>query len=258
MFLQQRFAGGSAGAIRPCCGPARETRRRRRGALRALLHLERTDEAIGAAEAAGAADAPEADWLLGRALLAAGEVVRAVEVLRVAAMDGDPRVLVGYGQALLAADRPKDAAAAFRRALARGQEPVAARVGLGSALATLGELAAAEAAYRRAVAALPSYARGALGLAELQWRTGRREQAIGTLVDCLVLDPTHVGALVRLGSWLEESNMSPGQASTAYRRAVRLDPEHPVAREGLDRLGGARGSTPDRGKRLRCIDNEAD
>src|SRR5690606_2042357 len=76
------------------------------------------------------------------------------------------------------------------------------------------------------------------GLGELEWRSGRREDAIRTLVDFLVLDPTHVEALTRLGSWLAGSGRY-AQAETALRRALRLDPDHPGARSELDRIGAA-------------------
>lgn len=209
------------------------------GAARALLELGRVQEAVAAATAARAAGGTPA--LLARALLAAGHPERATPVFEalLAEREGDPGagVLAGYGEALLEVGRPRDAEVAFRRALEVAQG-VAARVGLARALTALGDERAAAAEYREALRVLPSHTPAALGLAELEWRVGRRGEAVGALVDLLTVDPTAVEALVRLGSALSELGRTE-QAERAFRRALVLEPGH---RDALRALAAVEGS----------------
>lgn len=212
------------------------------GRARALLALERAGEAIRTAEAAQRARADGAPELLARALLAEGDVARAVVVLDAALGDApDPATLALHGEALLAAGRPADAESAFRRALEGAPGTVSARVGLAMALAELGHELDAEWEYQQAVESLPSYAPAALGLADLLWRDGRVREAMAALVAFLSLDGTHVPAVVRLGTWLLEAGRTE-QARVAFQRALRFDPDHEGAGVGLRRIENRDGA----------------
>lgn len=204
------------------------------GRARALLDLGRTDQAVAAAADAGRAGGPAS--LLGRALLAAGRPVEAVDVYRRAVADGeeDAATLSGLGGALLEAGRPEDARRAFSRSIETGAS-AAARLGLGRALEALGDREGSVSSYREAAAALPSYAPAQMALAEVEWRAGDGQEAIRTLVDFLALDPMHVEGLVRLGTWLGEMSR-PDQGTRLLRRALTLEPDHELARRELDRL----------------------
>jgi cellulose synthase operon protein C len=206
------------------------------GRARALLELERHDEAARAAEAAGRAGAGGAAELEARALLAGGAVERAVAVLEAVLADAPgPAALALYGETLLASGRPTEAGGAFQRSLEDAPGAVSARVGLAVALQQLGRAADSEREYRQAVESLPSYGPAALGLAELIWPQGRTQEALRVLVDFLALDGSHVMALVRLGTWLGEAGRAE-QGAVALRRALRLEPQHDEARAALARL----------------------
>jgi cellulose synthase operon protein C len=212
------------------------------GRAHALLALERAAEAARTAEAAQRARADGAPELLARALMAQGDVARAVVVLDAALGDAPhPSSLALHGHALLAAGRPVEAEASLRRAVEAAPGTVAPRVGLAMALVELGRGPDAEWEYRQAVESLPSYAPAVLGLADLLWRDGRVEEAIGALIDFLSLDGTHEPALVRLGTWLLEAGRIE-QARVAFRRVLRLDPDHDGARAGLRRIENRDGS----------------
>jgi cellulose synthase operon protein C len=208
------------------------------GAARALLLLGRENEAVpvarAAARAGGGADASE---VLGRCLLNLGDSAGAVGAFQDAARQGEAPVttLTGFGEAVLADGRPADAIRIFQATLGRTSGAVAARVGLGRALEAMGRTVEAEAEYRAAVRALPSYAPGVYGLADLLWRDGRGRDALQTLVDYLALDPTDVEALVRMGRWLLEGGRR-DQAESALLRALRFQPDHEAAAAELRRV----------------------
>ncbi|MEJ2501706.1 MAG: tetratricopeptide repeat protein [Gemmatimonadota bacterium] len=209
------------------------------GRVRALLELGRAADAVKAARELEAAGGPRA--LRARALLQAGRVADAAAAYRdaVTAGETDAETLTGYGTALLELRRPDEAEPVFRRAL-EAAPGGAARVGLARSLEAVGDQARALSAYREALEALPSYAPAALGLAELAWRSGRRQEALRTLVAFLELDPTDVDALVRLGAWLGELGRQE-QAERALERALTLDPEHAGALREIERIWQGEG-----------------
>jgi tetratricopeptide (TPR) repeat protein len=111
---------------------------------------------------------------------------------------------------------------------------VAARAALGRLLADSGRNDEAAQELQDALDLLPGYGEAAMALAELEWRRGNHTPAMHTIVDLLTVDPYHFEALARLGTWLLESGAA-RDAATAFERVLSFAPEHPVAREGLER-----------------------
>lgn len=243
VLLQQGLGGEALERFDAVLNAGGADERQRRdaatGRAKALLQLDRNDEAITAARAAEAAGGRLA--LLGRALLAAGREREAIEAFEQAVDNGDvkPATLTGYGSALLGAGRPADARRMFTQSLRAGAS-AAAHVGLARSLHALGDTQGALDAYTEAAETLPSYAPGVLGLATAQWRAGRTQAAVRSLVDFLVLDPTHVPALVRLGVWLGDLGRD-DQAVRSLRRALSIDPAHTEAQLELDRVTARKG-----------------
>ena len=215
----------------------RQVREALTGRARALLDLGRAKDAIAAARAVE--DAGGGGSFTARALLAAERWTDAVSAFERAVQNGevDATTLAGYGSALLGAGRPADARKVFTRSLATSPS-VAARVGLGQALEALGDRPGAMRAYREGVTALPSYGPAVLRLAMAEWRSGKAQDAVRSLVQFLDLDPTHVAALVQLGTWLGELGRVE-QALRSLHRALSLDAGNAEARRELERLSAA-------------------
>jgi tetratricopeptide (TPR) repeat protein len=204
------------------------------GRARALLTLERREEAIEAARAAEGVGGPAS--LLGRALLGANRPEEAVAAFERALKRGETGSfwVTAYGQALLALDRLDEAEQVLRLVLDR--EPSAeGQVGLARTLQARGDRAGARAAYAEAVRLLPSYPPGVFGLADLEWEDGRPDAAVRLLVDLLALDPVHVEALVRLGVWMAQLSRW-DEARRALERALSLAPDDPDVRRQLSAL----------------------
>jgi len=104
----------------------------------------------------------------------------------------------GVGDAYLAARRPADAAAEYRRALELSPGFVDVRMKLAAALREIGDASAAAAELRRAVQDAPAYvpARVALGLACSA--DGKLDDAIAHWKEVLRMDPRHRTAQIYL------------------------------------------------------------
>jgi len=163
----------------------------------ALQDAGRESEALEQFRAAAAA-APgyaKAQFNLGSALLARGELETAIERLGLAArLEPEPGALTNLGNALEAAGRAEEALAAYRSALRLDPDDAGANYNLGVALHRRGEPAAAIPYYRRALQAEPDHpqAHNNLGLA-LQ-ATGALDEAIEHYREALRIDPGHVNA----------------------------------------------------------------
>jgi tetratricopeptide (TPR) repeat protein len=207
------------------------------GRARALLRLERWDEARAAAETV-AQHAPErADNLqvLGEALLHSGAPADAVRVFgrAVELQPGDAGLLRHLGRAALAAGRNADAERALRMAVKADPDFVAARVELARLLLESGRVDDAVRETRAALDVLPTYSEASLLLGHALRAAGRPREAVGALVDLLAGDPYHFDALVLLGQALADDGR-PADARQAFTRVLKFDPDRP---EALFQLG---------------------
>lgn len=206
------------------------------GLTRALLMLGRAAEARDGAEELCALLPGDADAqrLLGQALAQAGQFDRAVEVLergRVAAPE-DVEIATDLGLAYLEIGDLVAAEAELRRAIELDELAVSAHAALGRVLELGGREDAAAMAYGKALNLLPSYGEVAMALAELERRRGRYEAAIAVQVELLTLDPYHTDVLCQLGEVLLAAGRQ-GDSEYAFRRVLRLDPDHVGGRQGL-------------------------
>jgi protein O-GlcNAc transferase len=179
----------------------------------------------------------------------------------------EARFALGLGQALEALERWPEAAAAYRRALAKNAESIDTRLALGVALQRAGELEQAAEAYRAVLARQPDApsALGNLGTVlremgdiESSVRLLERAAALepgaashlinlgialcarrdfaaaeARLAAALALDPHDADAEFNLGNALRGQGRAP-EAAAAYRRAAALRPGHA---EALNNLG---------------------
>ncbi len=238
ILLERGFAGEALErfvAVLSAGGVSRDTlRSAREGRARALLILDRSQEAVEAAHAAEEVGGPAS--LVGRALLAADRAEEAVTAFERALKSGEPGSLwvTSYGHALLALDRIDEAERVFRLVLDREPSAVG-QVGLARTLEARGDRAGAKTAYGEAVRLLPSYPPGVFGLADLDWEDGHPDAAVRLVVDLLSLDPVHVEALVRLGVWFAQLGRW-DESRRALERALSLAPDDPDVQRQLSEL----------------------
>ena len=222
--------------------PRAALRRALDGLARSHLDLRRTEPAVRAAErlTALAPDDGGALGLLGEALLRAGDAARAVTVLEraVARQPDHAELLMQLGNAYRENGDRQRAESTLRRALALSEQAPAARSALGRLLASDARAEEASEEYRAALTEIPSYGDAAFGLAELEADRGNMKEAINVIADFLTADPYNLAGLVRLGDLLLVAGYEE-HAGVAYRRALRFDPGHAAALEGLERLAPA-------------------
>jgi len=196
------------------------------GRARALLRLGRLPDAREAAEAVREHDPDRVDNLqvLGEALLAGGDAVRAVRVFSraVELARTDAGLLRNLGRAAQAAGRPGDAERALRLAIKLDPDFVAARLELGRLYLDRGRHGEAAAEARAALEVLPAYADAVELLATALRAAGDRRGAIGALVELLEGDPYHFDALLLLGQVLLDEGRR-ADARTAFARILRFD-----------------------------------
>jgi Flp pilus assembly protein TadD/TolB-like protein len=177
---------------------------------------------------------------LGRASLAmfdftkdktwADRAISASETAR--GLDPDlPEVDITVGQTLLATGRPKEAAVAFRRALAANPDKVEALLGLGNAANAAGDPITAENALKRAVALQPSF--GAYNqLGAFYAESNRWSEAAQQLRQTVRLWPDSPRALGNLGGVLMNGCDAAG-ALDVLRKAVAIHPNDPFVTSNL-------------------------
>lgn len=147
-----------------------------------------------------------AHQLLGSVAFMRGDLQRAILHYRTA-VEESPSVAVyryNLGVALLSADDPGSAAAAFTQALSLQPDYVEALINLGVASQRQGDLAGAINAYRQAVALAPDNATGRLYLARRLRQSGDRAGAVEQLRALLARHPQHAEGRVELGELLGE------------------------------------------------------
>ena len=144
---------------------------------------------------------------------------------------GLPEVDITVGETLLLTGRPKEAADAFRRALAANPDKVDALLGLGRALEMLGDQAAAEDAFRRAMAIQPSFAvYNQLGY--IRSDRSRWAEAAVMFRKASELAPDSYRALSNLGG-VSALACDFATAIPTFRRALELKPNDPVTTSNL-------------------------
>ncbi len=207
--------------------------------LRAAGHLRRydreesVDEAMGLLEAL-AAEAPDSAAVqaaLGRAYLHKHNLTReprwvdlAVEACaRARRLDPDPEVDVTLGTLHTRTGAPREAIAAFERALAAQPEHFEALLGLARARDAAGEAQLAEATYRRAIALRPRSWEGYSKLGGFHFGRGRYERAAAMFRRATELAPDNARAFSNLGAAFQlQGDLE--RALAAFRRSVELAP----------------------------------
>ncbi|HWZ84578.1 MAG TPA: protein kinase, partial [Thermoanaerobaculia bacterium] len=156
--------------------------------------------------------------------IAASDTARALD-------PGLPEVDVTTGETLLETGKGKEAALAFRRALASRPGDVQALLGLGRASEVEGDTAGAETAFRRAIELEPSYA-VFNQLAGLYYDLGRYADAAEMFRRAVRAAPDSYNALNNLGGTETMLGDFPA-ALDAYRKALALEPENADAMSNL-------------------------
>ncbi len=208
--------------------------------LRAMGHLRRydrvesVDEALGLLEALGA-EAPRSapvQAALARAYLQKFNLTREPRWVDLAVEAGasarqldpeDPEVDVTLGTLYTRTGKPREALAAFERALAAQPEHFDALLGLARAQDAAGAAPAAEATYRQAIALRPAYWGGYSKLGGFYYARGRYEQAAAMFKRATELAPDNARAFSNLGGSYQSLGDFP-RALAAYEKSVQLSP----------------------------------
>jgi len=190
----------------------------------------------------------------------------------------DPYVQNNYGVALVAADRPQEAAAAFTLALELNPNYDEPHNNLGQVLAQEGRFPEAIAQYRAALRRRPAYPEALANLGVALAATGKVPEAIAALEESVRLKPRNAEAQNNLAVVLAGSGrlaeailhyraflalkpdsaeahynlgnalFTSGQAAQAvdeYQSAVRLKPNYPEAQANLGASLAAAGRLPE-------------
>ena len=196
----------------------------------------------------------------GLCLARLGETTRAVDLLeglaRRQSRDGAAWQALGF--AYLAAQRPREAETALRRALRLGPTTPDELRDLGAAVSARGRDGEARALYRRALKLAPSDAATWLNLGNLERRQGHADSALACYRRAEAGDSSMTLALQAQVQMLHEAHRDAEMADT-YRRWLRHHPDHhgtrleavqwleaigredealALAREGTLRVGG--------------------
>ena len=143
-----------------------------------------------------------------------------------------PEVDVTVGDTLLVAGRAKEAAEAFRRALAANADDFQALLGLGRANNTLRDDAAAQAAYRRAIELQPSSVAAYNHFGAFLAARGRWSEAAEMFRKATSLAPDSYRAWSNLGV-VSAMRCDFPAALEAYRKALALHPDDAVVASNL-------------------------
>jgi serine/threonine-protein kinase len=143
-----------------------------------------------------------------------------------------PEVDVTVGETLLTTGRAKEAAEAFRRALAANPEDFQALLGLGRATEKAGDDSAAVAAFSRAIVLQPASFAAYNQLGGFFADRGRWVEAARMFRKASTLAPDSYRAFSNLGGVSTMSCDFPA-ALEAYRKALALRPDNPIAASNL-------------------------
>ncbi len=159
------------------------------------------------------------------ALHAPARAVRARAAAAAAAEDGDNPV--GHLLAGCSANeqrKPREAAAAFQRAIERDETLAAAHFELGKTMIVLDDLEAALDSFRRTTETLPDFAPGWANAGAALGELERADEALGELERAAGLDPLSHSLASNLGVTLRELGRLE-EAERAFRRALELAPD---------------------------------
>ena len=143
-----------------------------------------------------------------------------------------PEVDVTVGETLLTTGKAKEAAVAFRHALAANPDDFEALLGLGRASEGAGDDGAAMAAFRRAIALQPSSFAAYNQLGGFFADRGRWIEAAQMFRKAASLAPDSYRAFSNLGG-VSTMSCDFSAALEAYRKALALRPDNPIAASNL-------------------------
>ena len=146
----------------------------------------------------------------------------------------DYHALAQIGGCLSDLGRSSEAEATLRRAVA-GPPDANTRYTLGVVLGTLGRDDEAAVEYARALAIDPNYISAHTNLAAVLLKKGRVAEAARHVARVIELDAGNAKAHANLGVVLMKQGRS-AEARSAFTTALRLNPNEPLAQEGLRRL----------------------
>jgi predicted CXXCH cytochrome family protein len=161
-----------------------------------------------------------------------------------------PEPYFELAEALHAQNQREKAVAAYREALRRDAEYLAALMGLGSALDEMGREAEAVEALRRATQSAPSDARTWNSLGAVEFRSGHAKEAKAAFERAIALDPEMPEARSGLGLTLAQTGDRDG-AERQLREAIRILPNYGNAHRNLGNLMAAAGDLPQAAWELR-------
>lgn len=178
----------------------------------------------------------ESRFLLGQALLAAGDPASAAVELRKALELKQPpaQVVTLLGQALLASGQERklvDEFGEFKLA-----EPVASadlQTSLAAAYALLGNSQKAQSAIEIALATVPNYPQALLLQARHAAEAGKFDAALGFIDKVIAATPTNAQAFYQRGDVLFRGKADSVGAMDAFNKALSLKPSHVAARSNV-------------------------
>lgn len=143
--------------------------------------------------------------------------------------------LTGLGTCLIQLNRPQDALPLFEQAAGLAPDSPEAHNNLGVAYACAGEPGRAEAAYQRALACDSGHVPAWKNLALLQIQQSRFAEGVPILAALVRSNPADLEAVIALAECYQQGGETES-ALTLYRQALKLQPEHAVARAAVARL----------------------
>lgn len=204
---------------------------------------------------ATAPNSPDAQRAWGRYLFATGNPAGAEAPLRKAA-ELDPQSAIGYldlGELYLGGLRqPRNAAAAYQRAVQLKADHAGARNGLATALAELGEADRAIVEFEASAKLAPGNPLPLMGLARLYGAKKNYPKALETYDRALKEQPDYVPALLARGDINLHERQDPARAANDYSRAVKLAPQDATAQFKLATAYHALGKLDDAARHYRA------
>jgi tetratricopeptide (TPR) repeat protein len=161
-----------------------------------------------------------------------------------------PEPYFELAEALRAQNQREKAVAAYREALRRDAEYLAALMGLGSALDEMGRKAEAADMLRRATQSAPSDARTWNSLGAVEFRLGHPKEAKAAFERAIALDAEMPEPRSGLGLILAQSGDRDG-AERQFREAIRILPNYGNAHRNLGNLMAAARDLPQAAWELR-------